>query len=139
MRLVLRLVINLVLRLVLVAVLATIVFGPALAEGSGTGEIKIDTRLVCNTQHEAFRFVKLYSGDAEAALRTVNAEESDPTACDIIPVLYFVGPRLGSAKTGNKTFNIVKILVIGVVTTDGVRTVLPTEYFSALAVDERDA
>jgi hypothetical protein len=83
--------------------------------------------------------VKLYSGDAEAALRIVNAEESDPTACGIIPVLYFVGSRLGSARAENATFNIVKILVIGIVTSDGVRTVLPTEYFSALAVDERDA
>jgi hypothetical protein len=137
MRLVLRLVLNLVLRLVLVAVLATIAFGPTLAEDSGTGEIQIDTWLV--TQHEAFHFVKLYSGDAEVALRIVNAEESNPTACDIIPVLYFVGPRLGSAKTGNTTFSIVKILVIGVVTTDCVRTLLPTECFSTLAVDERDA
>ena len=139
MRVVLRLVLNLVLRLVLVAVLATLIFGPAQAEHSGVGEIRVGTQLVCNTQHEAFRFVKLYSGDAEAALRIVNAEGSDPTACDIVPVLYFVGPRLGSVRTGNTTFNIVKILVIGVVTSDGVRTLLPTEYFSALAVDERDA
>jgi hypothetical protein len=139
MRFVLRLVLNLVLRLVLVAVLATLIFGPAQAEDSGVGEIRVGTQLVCNTQHEAFRFVKLYSGDAEAALRIVNAEGSDPRACDIVPVLYFVGPRLGSARTGSTTFNIVKILVIGVVTSDGVRTLLPTEYFSALAVDERDA
>ena len=139
MRFVLRLVLNLVLRLVLVAVLATLIFRSAQAEDSGAGEIRVGTQLVCNTQHDAFRFVKLYSGDAEAALRIVNAEESDPTACDIVPVLYYVGPRLGSARTGSTTFNIVLILVIGVVTSDGVRTILPTEYFSALAVDERDA
>jgi hypothetical protein len=140
MKFALRLVLNLVLRLALIAVLATLTFGlSAQAEDFGAGEIQVGTRLVCNTQHEAFRFVKLYSGDAEAALRIVNAEESDPTACDIIPVLYFVGSRLGSARTGNATFNIVKILVVGVVTSDGVRTVLPTEYFSALGVDERDA
>jgi hypothetical protein len=142
MRLLLRLVLNLILRLALIAVLATLILGlPAQAEDFSAGEIQVSTQLVCNTQHEAFRFAKLYSGDAEAALRIVNAEESDPTACVIIPVLYSVGSRLGSArtKTGNTTFNIVKILVIGVVTTDGVRTVLPTEYFSALAVDERDA
>ena len=140
MKFVLRLVLNLVLRLALVAVLATLIFGPAAqAEDLGAGEIRVGTQLVCNTQHDAFRFVKLYAGDAEAALRIVNAEESDPTACDIVPVLYYVGSRLGSARSGNATFNIVKILVIGVVTTDGVRTVLPTEYFSALAVDERDA
>ena len=140
MKSVLRLVLNLVLRLALIAVLATLILGlPAQAEDLGAGEIQVGIRLVCNTQHEAFRFVKLYSGDAETALRIVNAEESDPTACDIVPVLYFVGSRLGSARTGKATFNIVKILIIGVVTSDGVRTVPPTEYFSALAVDERDA
>ena len=98
MRLVLRLVLNLVLRLVLVAVLATIAFGPTLAEDSGTGEIQIDTRLVCSTQHETFRFVKLYSGDAEGALRIVNAEESDPTACDI--------SRASSWKCEDRKYNI---------------------------------
>jgi len=139
MKFALRLVLNLVLRLALVAVLATLILGPAQAEGTRAGEIQGGTQLVCTTQHGAFRFVKLYSGDAEAALRIVNAEESDQTACEIIPVLYFVGSRLGSAKSGNATFNIFKILVIGVVTSDGVRNVLPTEYFSAFAVDERDA
>jgi hypothetical protein len=140
MKFVLRLILNFTLRLALIAVLATLVFGlSAKADDLGAGEIQVGTRLVCNTQHEAFRFVKLYSGDGEAALRIVNAEESDPTACDIIPVLYFVGSQLGSAKSGNATFNVVKILVVGVITSDGVRTVLPTEYFSALAVDARDA
>ena len=56
--------------------------------------------------------MKLYSGDAEAALRIVNAEESNPTACDIIPVLYFVGPRLlksilvAKPRAGNSAANI---------------------------------
>jgi hypothetical protein len=140
MKFVLRLVLNLALRVALIAVLATLVFGlSAQAEDLRAGEIQVGARLVCNTQHEAFRFVKLYSGDAAAALRIVNAEESDPTACDIVPVLYFVGARLGSAKTKSATVNIVKILVVGVVTSEGVQTVLPTEYFSALVVDEREA
>jgi hypothetical protein len=140
MKFVLRMVLNLVVRLALITVLATLILGlTAQAEDLGASEVQVGTQLVCNTQHEAFRFVKLYSGDAEAALRIVNAEESDPTACGIIPVVYFVGHRLGSARTGNTTFNIVKILVTGVVTTDGVRAMPPTEYFSALVVDERDA
>jgi hypothetical protein len=68
MKLALRWVLNLVLHLALVAVLATLIFGPAAqAEDSGAGEIQVGTQLVCNTQHDAFRFVKLYSGDAEAA------------------------------------------------------------------------
>jgi len=141
MKLLLRLALNLILRLALIAGLAILILGlPAQAEDFSAGEIRVGTQLVCNTQHEAFRFVKLYSGDAEAALRIVNAEENDPTACDIIPVIYSVGSRLGSAKTktGNTTFNIVRILVIGVVTTDGALT-MPAEYFSALAVDEREA
>jgi hypothetical protein len=87
---------------------------------------------------QAFRFVKLYSGDAEAALNR-KCRGKRPNSVRYIPVLYFVGSRLGSARAENATFNIVKILVIGIVTSDGVRTVLPTEYFSSLEVDERDA
>jgi hypothetical protein len=82
----LRLVANLVLRLALITVLVTLIeflvtliLGlPAQAEDLGAGEIQIGARLVCNTQHEAFRFVKLYSGDAEATLKIVNAEQNDP-------------------------------------------------------------
>jgi hypothetical protein len=137
--LVLRFALNLLLRLALVTVLATLILLPAQAEDLSASEIQIDTRLLCNTEHKAFRFVRLYAGDVEAALRIVNAEESNPTACGMVPVLYYVGPRLGSAKSRAATFNIVKIVVVGVVTSDGVQTVPPTQYFSAFEVDEREA
>jgi hypothetical protein len=138
--LVLRFALNLLLRLALITVLVTLIFFlPAQAEDLGAGEIQIDTRLLCNTEHKAFRFVRLYAGDVEAALRIVNAEESNPTACGMVPVLYYVGPRLGSAKSRAATFNIVKIFVVGVVTSDGVQTLPPTQYFSAFEVDEREA
>jgi len=139
MKIVLRLVLNLFLRLALITVLVTVIFLPAQAEDLSVGEIQFDTRLVCNTDREAFRFVRLYAGDAEAALRIVNAEESNTTACGIGPVLYYVGSRFGSVKGRAATFNIVKIFVVGVFTSDGVKAIPPTQYFSAFEVDERDA
>jgi hypothetical protein len=51
------LVLNLTLRLALIAFLATLFFGlSADAEDLTAGEIQVGTRLVCNTQYEAFRF-----------------------------------------------------------------------------------
>jgi hypothetical protein len=139
LHLVLRFALNLLLRLALITVLMTLIFLPAQAEDLSVGEMQTDIQLLCSTEHEAFRFVRLYAGDAEAVLRILNAEESDPTACGMVPVLYYVGPRLGSAKSRAATFNIVKIFVVGVVTSDGVRAVPPTQYFSAFEVDEREA
>ena len=95
MHLVLRFALNLLLRLALITVLMTLVFLPAQAEDLSVGEMQVDIQLLCNTEHEAFRFVRLYTGDAETALRILNAEESDPTACGMVPVLYYVGPVLG--------------------------------------------
>jgi len=55
MKFVVRLVLNFVLRLALIAVLAALILGlPAQAEDLDAGEVQVGTRLVCNTQHEAF-------------------------------------------------------------------------------------
>ena len=55
MKFVLRVVLNLILRLALIAVLATLTFGlPAQAEDLDASEVQVGTRLICNTQHEAY-------------------------------------------------------------------------------------
>jgi hypothetical protein len=52
----------------------------AAAQGS---DYEVGGRLVCDTQGQVERFVTLYTGDAQAAIRVVNAEEENPTACTI--------------------------------------------------------
>jgi hypothetical protein len=135
-----RLVLNLLLRLSVVTVVVALAVGlPARARDSTVDDIQVGVRLVCDTQREAFRFANPYKGDAKAALKIVNAEEGNQTACDVVPVVYCLRHRLGSVRSKGATFNVVKILVIGVITPTGIQTVPPGEYFSALVVDERSA
>ena len=43
-------------------------------------EVQVGTGLLCDTQQQAERFAALYDGDSAIAIRTVNAEEHNPTA-----------------------------------------------------------
>jgi hypothetical protein len=48
------------------------------------------------------------------------------------------GPGLGTARNKENAFQIVRVLVIGVETEDGLRPVRPSAYFSAFEVVEYD-
>src|SRR5215470_497423 len=58
------------------------------------------------------RFVALFNGDAQAAIRVVNAEEANPNACAIMSVAYMRGMQVGMARHGENAFEIVHILVV---------------------------
>jgi hypothetical protein len=73
----------------------------------------VGANVVCDTQSQVERFVALFSGDAQAAIDGVNAEEQNPTACALINVAYLRGPHIGMARNGDNAFEIVRILVVG--------------------------
>jgi hypothetical protein len=75
-----------------IAVLSWLVCLPAHAYEVETGAITI-----CDTQKQVERFVQLFEGNAQVALRAVNAEEHNPNACAMVDVSYVQGPNLGLA------------------------------------------
>ena len=85
---------------------------------------------------QAERFVALFSGDAQAAIDAVNAEEHDPTACALINAAYLRGSHVGTARHGDSAFEIVRILVVGIDTPAGIQAVQPSAYFSLFGVKE---
>jgi hypothetical protein len=97
---------------------------------------EVGASLVCDTQAQVERFVALFTGDAHAAIRVVNAEEQNPSACAILKIAYMRGPQIGMARHGEAAFEIVRILVVGVETEDGIRAVRPAAYFSLFGVKE---
>ena len=99
-------------------------------------DYEIGASLVCDTKGQVERFVALFNGDAQAAIKVVNAEEKDPTACAIMNVAYMRGTQLGMARHGDNAFEIVRILVVGIETGDGLRPVRPAAYFSLIGVKE---
>jgi hypothetical protein len=96
----------------------------------------VGTSLVCDTQSEAERFVALYSGDAQAAIDAVNAEELSPAACALVNIAYLRDSQIGIARHGDNAFEIVRILVVGVNSAGGLRPVKPGAFFSLFSVKE---
>jgi hypothetical protein len=82
------------------------------------------------------RFAALFAGDAQAAIRVVNAEEHDPSACAIVNVAYMRGAKIGMVRHGDNAFEIVRILVVGLETEGGICSVRPAVYFSLFGVKE---
>jgi hypothetical protein len=115
----------------LLALLAAPFCAPAQAT-----EYEVGTSIVCDTQQQVERFVALFNGDARAAIRFVNAEEKNPTACAIMNIAYVRGAQVGTARHGERAFKIVRILVVGVEAENGIRPVRPAAYFSMFGVKE---
>jgi hypothetical protein len=57
---------------------------PARAADNALGDYEVGANLVCDTQGQVERFASLFTGDAQAAIRLVNAEEHNPSACAIV-------------------------------------------------------
>ena len=115
----------------LFAPLAPLFCPPALAS-----DYEIGTSLVCDTQAQVERFVAVFSGDTQAAIRFVNAEERNTSACVIGNVAYMRGIQFGMVRHGDSAFEIVRILLIGIETENGIPPVRPSVYFSLFSVKE---
>jgi len=112
---------------------------PVVDSPSPVDEVQVGTALVCDTQQQVERYVAVYDGDTAMAVRTVNAEEHDPNACGMASMAYVVSPPVATARSRDATFQIVKVIVVGLVTDEGVQPVRPAPFFSILEVDERVA
>jgi hypothetical protein len=97
---------------------------------------EVGTSIICDTQTQVERFVALLSGDKQAAIDAVNAEEQNPGACALVDVAYLRGAEMGVARNGDSAFEIVRILVVGIETASGIQAVRPSAYFSLFGVRE---
>jgi len=106
------------------------------AHAADAADYEVASSLVCDTQEQVERFVALFAGDAHAAIRLVNAEQKNPTACAMMNIAFVRGIQLGTARHGDNAFHITHILVIGVENGNGIQPVQPAAYYSAFGVKE---
>ena len=99
-------------------------------------DYQVGPSLVCDTQQQVERFVALFTGDAQAAIRFVNAEEKNSAACAIVNVAFMRGAQVGMARHGEKAFGIIRILVVGIDNGNGILPVRPAAHFSLFGVKE---
>jgi hypothetical protein len=105
-------------------------------------EIEADTALICDTQQQAEKVAVILRSDApgiKAALAHVNEEEHSPSACGLADVKFLRGSNIVTIRTESETFQIAKIMVIGVLSEIGVQDVAPKFYFSIFKIEERGA
>lgn len=114
------------------AFLSAFLLGPARG-----AEIEIGTGLVCNTQKQVQEFLAFNETDPQTAVRSVNDEERDPTACGVVTLAFVRGRNAVTVRTKDATFQIANILVIGMVTDDGIESVVPSVQFFLFKIDER--
>jgi hypothetical protein len=60
----------------------------------------------------------------------------NPTACALMDVAFMRGSQVDTVRHGDNTFEIVRILVVGLSTTSGVKPVRPAAYFSLFSIKE---
>jgi hypothetical protein len=119
------------MKLLHLALLSLVLCLPAQAR-----EIEYGKGLICDTRQQAEHLVGYLDGDVGAALRAVNTEEHDPNACAVVSVAFVRGPEVATVRNKNTTFQIVRILVIGVESPEGFQSVVPAAFVSLFKVEE---
>jgi hypothetical protein len=106
---------------------------------AGAHEVETGTGVICDTREQAQRLALILDEDAQAAIRTVNSEARDPTACALATVAYVRGAKAGTTRSKAGTFEIVEVLVVGVETRRGLWSASPAVYFTLFKIEERGA
>jgi hypothetical protein len=111
---------------------------PAKAQEAELG-VEVAESLVCDTQEQAERFVALFQGNASSAAKAVNDEQKDPSACVIATTAYLRGNEVATARRSTFYFRIVRILVLGLVSENGMQNTAPQTFYSIDKLADRDA
>ena len=99
-------------------------------------DVQVGTTVICDTQQQMERFVVVFDGDFAAAMNKVNAEENNPTACIGATMAYVQGNELSKAKGNKGTYNIVRVLVLGITTPAGFQPIQPAAFFSIVKSED---
>src|SRR5262249_55971914 len=106
---------------------------PVKPEGQGQGRVEIDTNLFCDTSQQVERFLSLLDekkGSAEAAIAGVNQENETQDACVIATAAFRRAGVTATVRNNEATFDVTRIVVIGVYTVNGLERSMPTEFYT---------
>jgi hypothetical protein len=90
------------------------------------------TGVVCDEPEQVAWYVKSKEGDG--TLAAINAEKAN--SCAILKVAFFMGEKREKILTSEGTWQITKILIVGVDVGDGIQSVEPVIQWSAFHIDE---
>ena len=114
-----------------IAMLSLFAVVPAHAHDVETGSI-----MICDTPQQIERYAQLFEGNQDAAIKAVNAEASNPSACAMTNVAYVQGDAVGMARNASDGFKVIPVAVIAVNTGAGFQLVQPTVFYTLVKVKE---
>jgi hypothetical protein len=107
------------------------------ARSEPVADYEVTTGLICDTPQQVERFIALFDGqDAGKAVKVVNSEAHNPSACAIASLAFIRGKNVETISRRDNAYTIVHILVFGIATEDGIRPIQPAVYFTTFAVRE---
>jgi len=102
--------------------------------------LEVDTGqiMICDTQKQVERFVTFshITGSAGSAIKAVNTEAANPTACGIVDAAYLPGAAVDIKRTATEAFEIVPIIVVATGTPEGMRPTAPALFFTLVKINE---
>ena len=85
--------------------------------------------IVCDEASQVERYLAL-QGDNESLIEQIN-KETKPHVCELLNVAFYIGPIIKNVTNEDGTWHIRRILVVGLVTEEGVRSVQPAAQYTA--------
>ena len=119
---------------------ASFLASAAFADGTEqkTPEVEYGTSLICQTEQQAAQLVAHLDTDMHAALTDEDAEVAVPPPCQAATVAFVRGQMLGTLRTRDAAFQMVRVLVVGVGAPNEFRAVTPAAFISLIKVVEYD-
>jgi len=120
---------------------ASFLASAAFADGTEqkTPEVEYGTSLICHTEQEAAQLVAHLDSNMHAALTDdEDAEVAVPPPCQAATVAFVRGQMLGTLRTRDAAFQMVRVLVVGVGAPNEFRAVTPAAFISLIKVVEYD-
>lgn len=104
-----------------------------------TPEIEYGTSLICQTEQQAAQLVAHLDIEMHAALSDdADVEVAIPPPCQAATVAFVRGQMLGTLRTKDAAFQMVRVLVVGVGAPNEFRAVAPAAFISLIKVVEYD-
>jgi hypothetical protein len=107
---------------------------PALAQ-----EFEIGSGVVCDRIEQAERYIALFNGNTDETLTQINTEANSNDACAVVSVAFVRGRKVSKVTNDQGTFEVVRILIVGLTTRNGIQSTSPFVQFTLFKIDERVA
>jgi hypothetical protein len=99
-------------------------------------DVETGSIMLCDTQQQIERYVQLFDGNQDAAIKAVNTEASNPTACAMTNVAYVRGEEVGIARSASDGYKVVQIAVVAVNAGPGYQPIKPSVFYTLVKLKE---